>query len=92
MATSQDHSTERPTQSLGVEEALEEETGHLDFSLPPADGGKQAYLFLAGAFAVEALTWGKILLLDLDSAIRSNPSNNYFRSFVNAQGQPNELS
>ncbi|KJZ70387.1 hypothetical protein HIM_10231 [Hirsutella minnesotensis 3608] len=28
------------------------------FSLPPADHGKQAWLFLAAAFVVEALTWG----------------------------------
>ena len=27
-------------------------------TLPPADGGKQAWLFLAGAFMIEALVWG----------------------------------
>jgi hypothetical protein len=30
-----------------------------EFSLPPADGGKDAWLFLAAAFVVEALVWGK---------------------------------
>ncbi len=28
-------------------------------SLPKADGGKDAWLFLAGSFAIEALTWGE---------------------------------
>ena len=28
------------------------------FSLPPVDGGKEAWLFLTGSFFVEALTWG----------------------------------
>lgn len=27
--------------------------------LPPVDGGKDAWLFLAACFAVEALVWGK---------------------------------
>ncbi|RPA71684.1 MFS general substrate transporter, partial [Ascobolus immersus RN42] len=29
-----------------------------EFSLPPVDGGKDAWLFLAGAFMIEALVWG----------------------------------
>ena len=29
-----------------------------EFSLPPADGGKDAWLFLAAGFVVEALVWG----------------------------------
>lgn len=29
-----------------------------EFSLPRADGGKDAWLFLAGCFFVEALVWG----------------------------------
>lgn len=29
------------------------------FSLPPADSGKDAYLFLLAAFIIEALVWGK---------------------------------
>lgn len=30
-----------------------------EFSLPPADRGKDAWLFLAGCFMVEALIWGR---------------------------------
>lgn len=30
-------------------------------SLPKADGGKDAWLFLAGCFCIEALTWGKCI-------------------------------
>ena len=30
-------------------------------SLPRADGGRDAWLFLAGCFCIEALTWGKHL-------------------------------
>jgi len=29
-----------------------------EFSLPPVDGGKDAWLFLAACFAVDALVWG----------------------------------
>jgi hypothetical protein len=28
-------------------------------SLPPADGGWQAWLFLTGSFTIETLIWGK---------------------------------
>ncbi|KAF4994606.1 hypothetical protein FDECE_13063 [Fusarium decemcellulare] len=31
---------------------------HAEFSLPQADGGKDAYLFLAACFIIEALVWG----------------------------------
>jgi hypothetical protein len=30
-----------------------------EFSLPPVDGGKDAWLFLAACWAVEALIWGE---------------------------------
>ena len=30
-----------------------------EFSLPRADGGKDAWLFLAGCFTLEALIWGQ---------------------------------
>lgn len=30
-------------------------------TLPPVDGGRQAWLFLAGSFSIEALVWGKLL-------------------------------
>ena len=32
---------------------------HREFSLPQADRGKDAWLFLAGCFMVEALIWGE---------------------------------
>lgn len=32
---------------------------HQVLALPPVDGGKDAWLFLAAAFMVEALTWGE---------------------------------
>jgi len=35
---------------------------HERVSLPRADGGKDAWLFLAGCFCIEALTWGKSYL------------------------------
>lgn len=38
-----------------------------EFSLPPADGGKDAWLYLAAAFVVEALTWGSLQQFFLDS-------------------------
>jgi hypothetical protein len=37
---------------------LDEQHGP-EFSLPQADGGKDAWLFLAACFIVEALVWGK---------------------------------
>lgn len=36
-----------------------EEREHSSGSLPRADGGKDAWWFLAGCFLIEALTWGK---------------------------------
>lgn len=33
-----------------------------EFSLPHADGGKDAWLFLAACFVVEALVWGMSFL------------------------------
>jgi hypothetical protein len=33
-------------------------TGLHESSLPPVDGGKDAWFFLAACFALEALTWG----------------------------------
>lgn len=34
------------------------ETTEQEFSLPPTDGGKDAWLFLAACWSVEALIWG----------------------------------
>lgn len=39
----------------------EEDHGH-EFSLPRVDGGKEAWLLLAGSFTIEALLWGKHIL------------------------------
>jgi hypothetical protein len=36
------------------------QTSNHEFSLPPADGGKAAWLFLAAKFVVEALVWGQL--------------------------------
>jgi hypothetical protein len=36
-------------------------TSSQEFSLPPVDGGKDAWFFLAAAFMLEALVWGKSL-------------------------------
>ncbi len=36
-------------------------SNHDDSSLPPIDGGKEAWLFLAACFVVEALVWGEAL-------------------------------
>ncbi|OTA89201.1 hypothetical protein M434DRAFT_398716 [Hypoxylon sp. CO27-5] len=39
-------------------ENTQPEEGRQEFSLPPVDGGKDAWLFLAACFSVEALVWG----------------------------------
>lgn len=36
-----------------------------EFSPPPADGGTQAWLFLAGCFCIEALVWGMLYPIPL---------------------------
>ncbi len=40
-------------------------TAQQGFSLPQADGGKEAWMFLAAGFIVEALIWGKFKLFVL---------------------------
>ncbi len=56
-------------QSLGYEENSQNRAVHSrhlqiedyeleQVSLPRADGGKDAWMFLAGCFLIEALTWG----------------------------------
>ncbi|KAI0108437.1 MFS general substrate transporter [Daldinia grandis] len=57
-----------PTVRIGVSTTPDEsgsqqadpqpEDGRQEFSLPPVDGGKDAWLFLAACFAIEALVWG----------------------------------
>lgn len=39
---------------VGIDNAV----GNPEFSLPEADGGKEAWLFLAACFMIEALVWG----------------------------------
>ena len=62
-----------PARTSGHEEAGERSIEHeqsqnheahgQEFSLPPADGGRDAWLFLAGCFAIEALVWGEWIFL-----------------------------
>jgi len=39
-------------------DALNNPNGNPESNLPPVDGGKEAWLFLAASFVVEALVWG----------------------------------
>ncbi|KAM0241604.1 hypothetical protein ACHAPO_001293 [Fusarium lateritium] len=50
---------ESPQNSL--DQGLESRTTDVEFSLPRADGGRKAYLFLAACWVVEAVTFGKFL-------------------------------
>ena len=43
----------------GGDSILNDASRQQEFSLPPADGGMKAWLFLAGCFAIEALVWGE---------------------------------
>lgn len=52
------HRAESPQNSL--DEGLESRTTDVEFSLPPADGGRKAYLFLAACWVVEAVTFGRL--------------------------------
>lgn len=40
------------------ERRIEDGDAHEMPSLPPVDGGKDAWLFLAACFMIEALVWG----------------------------------
>lgn len=51
---------------------LEDRGDHCPQQLPPVDGGKDAWLFLAASFVVEALVWGKSLH-DVD--VRAAPAH-----------------
>jgi hypothetical protein len=42
------------------QQADQPRAGQHEFSLPPADSGKDALLFLLAAFFVETLIWGKV--------------------------------
>jgi hypothetical protein len=60
------HSTGNPCPSVAASPQLDarviDELGHHDVSLLEADGGKDAWLFLAAAFVVEALVWGQLCI------------------------------
>lgn len=45
-----------------TEEESGVEFGRHEFSLPPTDSGKDAWLFLAASFMMEALVWGMFFL------------------------------
>jgi len=54
----QQHGEGRSTPQAHDEGLVETQPEGHEFSLPPVDHGKDAYLFLAACFIVEALVWG----------------------------------
>jgi hypothetical protein len=44
-----------------TEENLPADVGIEQVNLPRADGGLEAWLFLAGCFTIEALVWGRLI-------------------------------
>lgn len=47
-----------------IQSSVENEQPHgQEFSLPRADGGKDAWLYLVSCFFVEALIWGKFCVI-----------------------------
>lgn len=48
------------------------------FSLPPADGGKDAWLFLASCVIFEAVSWGESVM----TFAQSHFSDNIFKGFL----------
>jgi hypothetical protein len=68
-ACSQDFQTSEQDKSIAEQQAAgEHESGNTAVSeekggtIPRADGGRDAWLFLAGCFVFEALIWGETLL------------------------------
>jgi hypothetical protein len=57
-AGTSNHNTE-PQDTLRT--SSDPQTTNVEFSLPPVDTGKEAWLFLAACWMVEALTFGRIL-------------------------------
>jgi hypothetical protein len=47
---------------------IEEHLNRPEFSLPQADSGRDAWLFLAACFVVEALVWGRYRSLEFAAA------------------------
>lgn len=46
-----------------------EDNHHHNQELPPVDGGKDAWLFLAACFLIEALIWGISPFMILDTGL-----------------------
>jgi hypothetical protein len=59
------------TPEAEIEEGTPPPEGRHEFQLPPADGGKDAWLFLAACFIIEALVWGMY-----PSLPSTSPTNN----------------
>jgi hypothetical protein len=57
-AGTSNHNAER---QHALRNSPETQTPSVEFSLPPVDGGKEAWLFLAACWVVEAFTFGEIL-------------------------------
>ncbi len=49
---------QQTTDVTDVTDTVETESERQEFSLPPVDHGKDAYLFLGACFTVEGLVWG----------------------------------
>lgn len=52
--------SERRSNGTPDEGLVETQASRHEFSLAPADGGKDAWLFLAACFILEALVWGEL--------------------------------
>ena len=48
-----------------------------EFSLPRADGGRDAWLLLAGCFSIEALVWGRYQSITFTMILSSNHKKNF---------------
>lgn len=51
-----------PNGFLQTEDPPDQTTGLREFSLPPVDGGKDAWLCLVGGFILEMMVWGMLIL------------------------------
>jgi hypothetical protein len=54
-----DVAAQQDSSQVGGSPDRQESQERTEFSLPQADGGKDAWLFLAACFVVEALVWGR---------------------------------
>lgn len=77
------YATETPESASGVDDNVQDNhhsSQEFD-SLPPVDGGKQAWLFLATCFAIEVLVWGFPFAFGV--------FQNYYSTNAPFAGQPN---